>query len=80
MISCQRATELTEKQPLFGLSGWEKFQLNLHTSMCKICRQYQNASSIIDKAMNRSLNQLNEDFKFPEKSKKEILIKLSKKE
>jgi hypothetical protein len=51
MLSCRKATELTEKKSLTGLRGTEKFQLYMHTSMCDACSLYYKQSHFIDKVL-----------------------------
>jgi hypothetical protein len=48
MLSCRQASELVEKKLLMGLSLREKVQLKVHTSVCKICSQYEIQSTKID--------------------------------
>lgn len=57
MLSCKKATELMEKQSLFGLSAKERFRLRLHTSMCDGCTAYQKQSLLIDKLLHHRLTQ-----------------------
>lgn len=48
MLSCRQASELVEKKLLVGLTLKEKIQLKVHTSVCKICTQYEIQSTKID--------------------------------
>jgi hypothetical protein len=54
MLSCQKATELMEKQLLTRLSPFEKMKLVLHTKMCDACTVYQKQTALIQKALDRS--------------------------
>jgi len=49
VLSCKRATELTEKKSVFQLSWNEQLQLDLHTKICKCCAIYQEQSILLDK-------------------------------
>ena len=53
MLSCQKATELMEKQLLTKLSPLEKVKLVLHTKMCDACRAYQKQTTLIQKALGK---------------------------
>jgi hypothetical protein len=83
MLSCRKATELTEKKSLRGLKGTEKFQLLLHTSMCDACSLYYKQSHFIDKVLE---HQSNPELKgkqpagkrLSSESKKEIISNLEK--
>ncbi len=46
-----KATEMVEKKNLFGLSWKENMQMKAHTAMCKICKEYEKQSKIIDLAL-----------------------------
>lgn len=77
-LSCKKATELIEKSEISPLSGTEKIQLKLHTSMCKACKSYKKQSVIIDKALSNWLDkeEKNENISLSKKSKSNIINKL----
>lgn len=51
--SCNKTTELIDKQQLVALSGKEKLQLQLHKSLCSTCNAYEQQSKIIEKIMGK---------------------------
>lgn len=51
MLSCRKATELTEKESLTRLKATEKIQLLMHTSMCDACSIYYKQSRFIDQVL-----------------------------
>lgn len=55
MLSCRKATELMEKRLQFKLNTVEKAQLYLHTSMCEVCKTYQDQSADLDRAIGKHL-------------------------
>ncbi len=74
MLSCQTATELTEKNLREELSFVKKMQLFFHTSMCNACRQYTKQSHLIErlfKAKEKTINTPN-----GKKSSKELEEKI----
>jgi hypothetical protein len=83
MLSCRKATELTEKKSLTGLRGTEKFLLFMHTSMCDACSLYSKQSHFIDKVLEHQSNpelkaKQSADKKLSADSKKEIISNLEK--
>lgn len=55
MISCKKATELTEKRIHFGLTLSESLQWWMHTAMCSACRRYSKQSAFVEKAMEKAI-------------------------
>lgn len=55
MLSCKKATFLIEKKSLTNLSLREILQLNMHTSMCRVCSTYKKQSLIIDKLLQKHI-------------------------
>lgn len=53
VLSCQKASELIEKQQYFGLTSTEKIRLLMHTSMCDACSSWQKQSSDIDQVLQQ---------------------------
>lgn len=48
MISCKKATELTEKRLITGLTMKDRFGLFFHLMICRSCRVYSQQSKRID--------------------------------
>ena len=55
LLSCRRATELTEKKLLVGLNTLESTQLKVHKTMCSKCREYEKQSTHIEKALSQEI-------------------------
>lgn len=55
-LSCLKATELINKKSEAPLSCVQNLQLKAHKSMCKACSNYEKQSSILDNALQASLN------------------------
>lgn len=72
MLSCQKASELTEKQTVYKLSPIESLQLQLHTKMCAACLSYQEQSKLIDNGIQRFTEGI-EELKLSEQRKALIL-------
>ena len=51
VLSCKTATFLIEKRLHQKLSLIEALQLNLHLSICKLCKSYEHKTKIMDKTM-----------------------------
>lgn len=50
MINCEKAGEIIDqKDSSEKVSGWNKMRLKMHTSMCKLCKQYEADSSVMGK-------------------------------
>ena len=58
MISCKKATELIEKKLYFDLSFKEKVKLNIHTTMCNACKNYELQSIAIDEALQQYVEEI----------------------
>jgi len=52
LLSCQKATELVEKQKEIKLSLVERLQLLMHLKMCTPCGNYKKQSKIIDEMLS----------------------------
>ena len=48
MLSCRKATELTERRELRPLTGGERLGLWFHSGICAGCRRYKRDSMLID--------------------------------
>lgn len=79
MLSCQRATYLIEKRQEAPLNVLERLQLSAHTSMCVACQAYQKQSAIIDRALDKNINQpTGKQQQLSGEAKKRIINKLEK--
>lgn len=76
MLSCQKASELTEKSTVLKLTTKERLQLKLHTKMCAVCMSYQKQSKLIDDGIQRFTEGV-EELKLPEQRKTMILEALN---
>ncbi len=71
--SCKKASEMVEKQKLFGLSFFERIKLKLHLSACKACRSYEKQSELIDEILAKDSSV---EEKLSSESKTQILNSL----
>jgi predicted anti-sigma-YlaC factor YlaD len=53
MISCRKATELTEKKLAGELTWTDNLRLLLHRSMCDACRRYGRQSQALDQLLKQ---------------------------
>lgn len=53
MISCRRATELTEKKLAGELTLTDNLRLLFHRSMCDACRRYGRQSQALEQILRR---------------------------
>jgi len=79
MISCLKATELTEKRLHFGLSISESVQWHLHTTMCSACRLYSKQSMIIEKALENTISQTSHSTRISDAEAQSLVNKILKK-
>jgi len=56
VLSCEKASELIEKNVHFGLKPIEKVQLFVHNSMCDACRMWKKQSKDLDGALNKYIH------------------------
>ena len=57
--TCQKTTELIDKQMLTPLTLTEKAQLKAHKAMCKTCNAYAKQSKVIDSLLRKWLGSAN---------------------
>jgi hypothetical protein len=77
--SCNKTTELIDKQLFTSLTAKEKMQLQVHKSMCKTCNAYENQSKFIDKIIGNWFNGKSKtNVKLTEERKNKILDKINK--
>jgi len=54
-LSCLKASQLVEKQQVFGLSSSEVIQLQAHLLLCKGCNAYKSQSLFISKGIREKI-------------------------
>lgn len=74
-MSCQKVTELIEKQFLTTLSLMERFQLSVHLKMCENCRAYKDQSKLIDSMLQKPEFK---ELKLSDDAKQKIIDQLEK--
>ena len=52
MLSCKKATALSDQKLEAELSWVDNVRLKLHTSICDGCKLYMNQSAFLDKALH----------------------------
>jgi hypothetical protein len=72
--SCQKSTELIDKQLSTALTTTERMQLNAHKAMCKTCNSYEKQSKILDAALSKWLSITNSKKGMMETTKKQNII------
>ena len=78
MVSCKKASELTEKNSVSPLSLVERTKLKLHLRMCGVCKSYEHQSKLIDSAVKRILKlKESQSINLSEEKKEEILKALN---
>lgn len=78
LLSCKEATFLVEKQMESSLTFMEKFRLNIHLKLCKVCIAYQHQSETINKAVEKWTKGSILSKELPSKVKSEILKKINR--
>jgi hypothetical protein len=78
MLSCKKASALSDKASIIGLNKIEQFRLKMHINACDFCRAYQRHGEIIDKAI-RSLSEghLQERLSLSESIRQKILLQIA---
>jgi len=78
MLSCKKASALTEKKTVSTLNFIEKKQLNWHLKMCVMCSKYKKQSVFIDCALDKLQNGNNQQqIKLSEEKKRTIIHSLN---
>ena len=75
MLSCEKASELTDKKSLFKLSWQESIQLKMHTGMCDACKIYSKQSNFLN-LMLENLASKNKTGQSPEIKNEELKNKI----
>lgn len=52
-VSCQKATELTERREFRALGAGERAGLWLHMRICNACKAYERQSEMLDRLMEQ---------------------------
>ncbi|MFN3529286.1 MAG: hypothetical protein ACK417_05135 [Bacteroidia bacterium] len=76
-IHCLEATRLVERMLTTGISWHQKWRLRWHQRLCAYCKNYENQSRLIDRALQST--DAPSVFKLDEASKLRILNALEKK-
>lgn len=58
-FSCEDATRLTEKKLNQKISFLAQVRLDVHTSLCKACKNYQAQSQLIEESLKKNLHEDN---------------------
>lgn len=56
LLSCEKASNLIEKEIYTGLNAQEKMQLFLHTRMCDTCKNWQKQSRELDANLQQHIS------------------------
>ncbi|WP_346238697.1 hypothetical protein ABDK00_004585 [Niabella insulamsoli] len=75
LFSCQKATELLDKQSVLKLSLREKMLMTFHVAICKACRRYKKQSLVIDNIL-KSHSQKSGSGQVPEHMNEELKDKI----
>lgn len=73
-LNCQQATVLVERKLSGGISLWEQLRLRWHQRLCAYCKNYQDQSALIEKALRQSDKPV---FKLPANTKATIKRKIN---
>lgn len=66
MLSCRKATGFMEKKAMADINSFARLQLFLHTSMCDVCKLYEQQSQYLERILRKQLQEPNDDQR-PEK-------------
>ena len=47
-LTCNKATEMVEKEKVTNITWSEKLKLKFHLSVCKVCQSYKTNSDLMD--------------------------------
>lgn len=72
--SCQKSTELIDKQLSTALTATEKLQLNAHKAMCTTCSAYAKQSRLLDAAFSRMFLKKNKVSEKLDPDKKQKIV------
>ncbi|AEL25415.1 hypothetical protein Cycma_1661 [Cyclobacterium marinum DSM 745] len=78
LLSCKEATYLVEKQMESPLTIMEKFRLNIHLRLCKVCNAYQHQSETINIALKKWTEESVMSKELPSEVKSEILKEINR--
>lgn len=78
-ISCKKASELIAKRDMGEINRGERFNLSLHTTLCKVCRLYQKQSQRLHQLMQKAA-QSTQQAHHSKELKTRILSKIDKEE
>lgn len=75
MKGCQEITELIEKGNITTLSRKDRVTVRVHLMLCKLCREFQKDSRILDKAIQKALRSP-ANVSFSPVEKEELILRL----
>lgn len=75
MKGCQEITELIEKGNITTLSRKDRVAMRLHLMICKLCREFQKDSKILDKAIQKAMKTPTK-VTFTPVEKEELILRL----
>jgi hypothetical protein len=78
VVSCKKATLLTEKGKWTRLTIKERFRLRLHNNICVACKKFTHQSDLIDEALQKLSNEGPQQMTLSEDKKMDILEQLHK--
>lgn len=61
LLSCKKATALSDKKLETDLSWADNFRLKLHLSICDGCKMYMKQSLLLEKALRNHFSDLKTD-------------------
>jgi hypothetical protein len=71
LLSCKKATALSDKKSETGLTWTENVQLRMHISICDGCKTYIKQSEIIERTLHLHFGKLKEQ-ELPVEENKEL--------
>lgn len=79
LITCKKATELTEKRTHFGLTIPETIRWRMHLAVCTACRTYEKQSRFIEQALKMTVSAMPPVEQVTEHESKELIKKILEK-
>lgn len=73
-LNCLQATVLVERKLSGGISLWEQLRLRWHQRLCAYCKNYEDQSALIEKALQQIDKPV---FKLPANTKATIKRKIN---
>ncbi len=77
-LTCNKATEMVEKEKVTKITWVEKIKLKLHLSVCKVCQSYKTNSDLMDSFFEKeNINQNNVKLTENKELKDAIISKIN---